>query len=565
MTNPKKNTLYYGDNLPIMETWQEGIFDLIYLDPPFNSKANYNILFSSGSSNDQSSAQAQAFQDTWSWGKQAAYDMDQAFIIGGRLADTIHAFDKLFSGSPMLAYLCHLAPRIWQMHRLLKPGGSLYLHCDDTASSHIKLLLDAVFRPENCRNLLIWRRATAHNDPARFGRIADLIWFYAKGGSSPYWNGDAIATSKTPKELKETYPSRDERGNFRSSDLTGKDPSRGESGKPWQGYDVTSRNRHWSAPLTGEYAKYIEDIYIPGYRQIEGVHARLDALNEAGLIYHPKKEGAWPGLKRYAGADRGKSPQNIILDPIGFTNFNKGKEFLGYPTQKPEALLRKLIEAACPPGGFVLDPYCGCGTALHVAEETKRKWTGIDITHLAIAIIEYRFKEKLGVSPQVIGQPEDLSGAEELHKRDPFQFEAWAVSRIPGMSPNERQQGDRGIDGRGFVKAGEKHHLILAQVKGGKNIGPKDIRDFRGTLDRENALMGVFIVMDRGVLTKGVQGEIASGGFAELTGKKYPCIQAWTIQDFFSTPSVLPNLPTMMESTYRQGQQDLISEIGKIR
>jgi len=556
-TGPEKNTLYYGDNLSWMDHWGvEEIADLIYLDPPFNSNEDYNILFGLGGNG--TPAQMRAFEDTWRWGHKAAEDRDTALQLGGSLANAIEAFEKLFPASPMLAYLCHLAPRLHKLHGLLKQRGSIYLHCDDTAGPHIKLLMDAVFGPENYRNLVIWRRATSHNDASRFGRIADLILFYSKG-SDPYWNGDAIATPKSSKEIAASYPSQDDRGRFRADNLTGPlhgAPKSSPSTMPWRDYDVHAMGRCWSVPKTGHYATYIEQHFIPNYKKIKGVHDRLDRLDEARLIYHPKK-GRWPGLKRYASADRSNPPQNIILEPTGFTNFNKGKEYLGYPTQKPEALLRKLIDAACPPRGLVLDPYCGCGTAIHVAQQTSRAWIGIDITHLAIGIIEHRFSERLNLRPRVVGQPQDMQGARDLFDRDPFQFEAWAVSRIPGIIPNEIQSGDRGVDGRGYAPEGDRRHLVLVQVKGGKSVSPATVRELRGTMARENARLGILIVMDDKVLTRGARKEMAQGT-VNISGAKYNLMQEWTIQDFFDGKR--PELPPML-SEFRNRERDWIDEL----
>ncbi len=544
------NALYYGDNLIWMQQWPSDSVDLIYLDPPFNSRQTYNQLFFSDLGG--ASAQARAFEDTWTWGAQAVEDRDAALIIGGELATAIQGFETMLGRSGMFAYLCHLAPRLHQMRRLLRLTGSLYLHCDDTASHHIKLLLDAVFGAGNYRNAIYWRRATAHNDAKRFGRIADTIFLYAKSDTS-YWRGDASSMQRTEDELRKRYPSSDEFGRYRSSDLTGSEKSGGESGQAWKGYDIGSRNRHWAVPKTGRYAEWIEKNFIPGYRSIEGVHDRLDALDSAGFIHHPKR-GFWPGLKRYAAADLPPSPQNLILDPIGFTNYNKGKEYLGYPTQKPEGLLSQMIEPACPPGGLVMDPYCGCGTALHVAEATGRSWIGIDITHLAIAVVEYRFRERLNQQPRVIGRPEDIDAARDLFARDPFQFEAWAVSLIRGMLPNERKSGDRGVDGRGYAPDNGGRHLVIAQVKGGKSIGPSVVRELIGTMDSEDALLGVLIAMDSSIVSTAAKSALASGT-VRFKGRVYPRMQLFTIEDYFD--GVRPELPLLL-SEYSNREPDLM-------
>lgn len=544
------NTLYYGDNLTWMREWDSESVDLIYLDPPFNSRQTYNQLFFSDLG--EAAAQARAFEDTWRWGQQAFEDRDAALVAGGELAMVVQGFERMLGRSGMFAYLCHLAPRLHEMRRLLKPTGSLYLHCDDTASHHIKLLLDAVFGAVNYRNAIYWRRATAHNDAKRFGRVVDTIFLYAKSDTS-FWQGESSSIKRSEEELRERYPLSDEFGWYRLSDLTGAQKSGGLSGRPWKGYDVNARNRHWAAPKTSAYAKWIEENFIPGYRSIQGVHDRLDALDKAGLIHHPQR-GFWPGLKRYAEADTPSGPQNLILDPIGFTNYNKGKEYLGYPTQKPEGLLKQLIEPACPKDGVVMDPYCGCGTTLHVAQATGRPWVGIDITHLAISVVEYRFRERLNEQPRVVGKPEDMDAARDLFTRDPFQFEAWAVSLIRGMLPNERQTGDRGVDGRGYARDNGGRHLVIAQVKEGRRVGPSAVRELVGTLESEGALLGVLITMDADSVTSGAISALATGT-VQIGDTNYPKLQLFTIEDYYAGRR--PDLPLML-SAYSKREPDLL-------
>ena len=551
--NLKPNTLYYGDNLQWMSQWPDGQFDLIYLDPPFNSNADYNMIFGSG-------AQIKAYDDTWEWGEEAQRDFDQALAANAQLGMTLQGLAQIMPESPMMAYLCHLAPRLYEMHRLLKPTGSLYLHCDDTATHYIKIILDAVFGPKNYKNTIVWRRATAHSDAKRYGRILDHIFFYTK--SDDYtWNGNDIAEPKTDENLKTSYPSVDNQGRrFRSENLTGAKHAmeRGApSTLPWKDYDVFAMGRVWSPPKCGKgkYADYIKANWIPNYDEIEGVHERLDALDAAGLIYHPKK-GRWPGLKRFAEADTNIQPQNLVLNPIGFTNFNTGGEYLGYDTQKPEALLRKFILASSNPGDWVLDPYCGCGTTVHVCRdvlgrgnvtpEIARNFVGIDITHIAIGTIEQRFLERLNIDVDVQGAPEDFEAARDLFDRSPFQFEAWAVSRFAGFMPNEKKSGDRGVDGRAFVFTFKKsggRPLALMQVKGGARLNPAMAREFMGTLDAENAAIGVFLVMSKQSVTKGVNAAL-SKGTVEFNGETYPKAQVFSIEEYFEGKR--PNLPPML-------------------
>ena len=364
--------------------------DLIYLDPPFNSNQDYAAPVGS-------QAAGAAFKDTWTLS-----DLDVAWL--GLVADQHPAVYQLLTaaglthGKGMQAYLCMMAVRLLEMRRVLKDTGSIYLHCDDAAGHYLKLLMDSVFGASNYRNHLVWRRATAHNDRYNYGRIVEHILYYGKT-ERPIWNWEAAHTPKTQEDLKKAYPKNERTfGPVRSENLTGPNVRYGESGAPWHGYDVSARGRHWAPPRAGHYAEYIEQHFIPDYRSIEGTHARLDALDAAGLIHHPKR-GKWPGLKRYAAADRGYSPQNLILAPIGFTNFNKGTEWVGYPTQKPLALLERIIAASSNEGDVVLDPFCGCATTLIAAEKLGRQWAGIDLSEKAVDLVKLRLSEAAGQSP----------------------------------------------------------------------------------------------------------------------------------------------------------------------
>ena len=368
--------------------------DLIYLDPPFNSKRTYSAPIGS-------EAAGAAFKDTWSLS-----DVDQAWH--GEIAEQEPALYAIIDaaglahGKGMKSYLIMMAVRLLEMRRILKPSGSLYLHCDPTASHYIKMTMDGIFRGSELefQNELTWRRATSHNDPRRYGNITDAILFYASEKRT--WNGMAAATPKTDDELLKDYPSQDARGRFRGDNLTGpKTVSKGESGKAWQGFDPGEYGRCWSAPLTGRYAAWIDRNLIPGYQSIGGVHARLDALLAADMVILPSGRRKWPALKRYAAADTGKPPQNLILNPTGFTNFNKGKEYVGYPTQKRLGLLDPLIKASSNEGDVVFDPFCGCATALVSADSLNRQWVGIDLSPMAATLVESRLHREKGLFHEI--------------------------------------------------------------------------------------------------------------------------------------------------------------------
>ena len=364
--------------------------DLVYLDPPFNSQQNYNMLF--GSETGEDTAQIRAFDDTWYW-----RDTDHGEILhhllmrGGAIGNMAEAMHLILGRCGMLAYLLYMTERLIALHRVMKPTASLYPHCDPTASHYLKIALDAVFGASMFRNEIVWKRSTSHNDAKRYGRITDRILFFSKSNEWT-WNGDSVRAALNETELRDKYKKTDSRGHYTLENLTGPahGQKRGESIKPWKNYNVISRGRVWSAPLTGKYASYIDEVIIRGYKQISSIHDRLDALDRHGLIHHPKN-GSWPSLKKYAGSDTGKPAQELILKPTGFTNYSsKGREYLGYPTQKPVALLKRIIQASCPEGGLVLDPFCGCGTAIDAAQALGRRWIGMDISCLAVNVMQER-------------------------------------------------------------------------------------------------------------------------------------------------------------------------------
>ena len=350
------NRLIWGDNLHVMRQIPSNTVDLIYADPPFFSGRQYNVMW--GDANEMRS-----FSDIWEGG--------------------------------LPGYLVWLNARLYEMKRLLKPTGSIYVHCDDHASHYIKVEMDKIFGYDNFRNDIVWRRATAHNDSNRYGRILDHIFYYVVDSGSYTWNGKDIATPKTDEQIQTSYPSEDERGRYRTENLTAAGATmHGESGRAWKGYDIGSKGVHWRPPKTGTYAEYIEREFIPGYRDINGVHDRLDALDAANLIHHPRR-GFWPGLKRYAASDQGIAPQSLILNPTGFTNYNKGQgEWLGYPTQKPEALLELIIKASSNKGDVVADFFGGGGTTAATVQRLGRRWITCDQSRVAVAVSAERLKQE---------------------------------------------------------------------------------------------------------------------------------------------------------------------------
>ena len=517
-----ENILYYGDNLDILRRYiEDESIDLIYLDPPFKSEQDYNVLFAEQNGS-RAAAQIKAFEDTWRWDQTAAESYQEVVETGPpRVSQVMQAFRLFIGGSDMMAYLAMMAPRLVELRRVLKSTGSIYLHCDPTASHYLKILMDAVFGPVYFRNEIVWKRTSAHSGAKRWGPVHDIILMYSK--SDTYcWN--PIYQKYSTEYLDQFYRFSDEGGRFRIGDLTGAGVRKGDSGQPWRGVDPTAAGRHWAVPN-----KIIQKLV--GKRDVSklSIRQKLDILDENGLIYWPPK-GKVPQLKRYLDEDAGVAIVDVITDikPIGAS----AAERLGYPTQKPEALLERIIKATSNERDIVLDPFCGCGTAVAVAERLKRKWIGIDITHLAVALMKHRLKDAFGnkLKYRVIGEPVSLPDARTLAEQNRYQFQWWALGLV-GARPFEQKKGaDKGIDGRLYFhdeadNARSKTKQIVISVKSGK-VGVKDVRDLRGVVEREKAQIGVLISMEKP--TSAMRKEAASAGFYKSPWGKHPIMQILT-------------------------------------
>ena len=364
-----------------MRGLNSGSVDLIYLDPPFNSNRTYSAPIGS-------EAAGAAFKDTWTLS-----DVDLAWH--GEIAEANPPLYRVIDaareahGKGMQSYLIMMAVRLLEMHRLLKPTGSIYLHCDPTASHYLKLLMDAVFDSRQFWAEITWKRTSAHNDRL-FGSESDTILMYGGGKQ----NHDAVRIPLTEKNLASKYRYKDDNGTYRTGDLTGAGMSDGESGAAWRGFDPSAIGRHWAIPKTGAYAQYLDKQLLPGYLSIHGVHDRLDALDEAGMIHYSSR-GGMPALKRYLPPDSGRLPGDLWTD-IDVVNA-QAKERRGYPTQKPLALLERIIKASTNEGDVVLDPFCGCATTLVAAEKLDRQWLGIDISPKAGELVKVRMGTELGL------------------------------------------------------------------------------------------------------------------------------------------------------------------------
>jgi DNA modification methylase len=542
------NRLYYGDNLNILRDFiPDESVDLIYLDPPFNSKATYNLLFKEKDGK-ASEAQIEAFDDTWQWdiGTEGIY-YELVQDAPDKLSRLIEALKQFLGSNDMMAYLVMMAVRLVELHRVLKSTGSIYLHCDPTASHYLKLVMDAVFGADNYRNEIIWRNTAYNKAMKQFGTIHQTVLFYSKSKNYLF---NQIFTPYSKQYIDSFFRLKDDKGTYQSVSLTGSGIRKGDSGLEWRGYNPTSSKRHWAIP------SYLNKKYY----QITGkdisdhpLLKRLDLLDEIGLISWGKDGTSSPRYKYYLGDAKGKPLQDIwatqpstlgcvyddekqcIDEDVKWLS-SQDKERLGYPTQKPEGLLERIINASSNEGDVVLDPFCGCGTAVAVAERLKRKWIGIDITHLAITLMKKRLDDTFGkeLSPyKVEGEPEDLSGARELFKIDPYQLQWWALGLVDGKPAGgtKKKGADRGIDGYiNFFDEPGKVKRVIISVKGGKVQSPY-IRDLKGVVEREDAQIGLLITLEPP--TKPMIKEAAEAGFYEspLIGKKYPKIQILTIEE----------------------------------
>jgi DNA modification methylase len=532
------NQLYYGDNLDVLRRHIESeSVDLVYLDPPFNSNQDYNVLFADHSG-ERSSSQIRAFEDTWHWDLGAEASYREVVEGGGKVADAMLAMRTFLGESDMMAYLAMMAPRLLELRRVLKATGSIYLHCDPTASHYLKLLMDAVFGPQHFRAEIIWKRSSAHSDTKqgskKHGRVHDVLLFYSKG---EVWTWNELYTPYSESYVGRDYRLVDEDTGrrFRRGDLTAARPG-GDTEYEWWVKKREGARERWKADLDDEHLRPKPGWEYKCVRPYKGRYWAYSKDNmrefaREGRLRHTFK--GMPEYKRFLDEMPGVSLQDLWTDitPIiaGTT------ERLGYPTQKPEALLERIIASSSNQSDLVLDPFCGCGTAVAVAQRLNRRWIGIDITHLAVNLIKHRLRDSSSVEPgrdyQVIGEPTDMSGAVALAQDDPYQFQWWALGLV-GARPVEQKKGaDRGIDGRLYFHdegAGGKTKQIVLSVKAGKT-GPDHIRDLRGVLDREKASIGVLISMQEP--THPMRKEAASVGFYESAWGKHPRLQILTIQD----------------------------------
>lgn len=511
------NKLYYGDNLDVLKRHlKDETVDLVYLDPPFNSKADYNVLFAEKDGK-QAASQIRAFTDTWTWNQESESVYSETVLTGGRVADCLQAFRTFLGENDMLAYIVMMAPRLVELRRVMKDEASIYLHCDPAASHYLKMLMDAIFGPENFRNEIIWVRSTGKAlNTVRLPNNHDVLLVYGKGGT-PTWN---LAKAFQPYDLDDL----DEKTLSKYSNID-------QEGRRYQYDNLLNPNKN-RPNLTYEFLGFT--------RVWRWTKERMQKAYEDGLVVQPSP-GSVPRFKRFLDKQRGRPLADVWTDipPLN----SQAKERLGYPTQKPEELLERILLLSSNEGDVVLDPFCGCGTSIAAAQKLGRPWIGIDITQLSITLIKTRMKDAFGEdiarTYQTIGEPVSLPDAETLAADDPYQFQWWALGLV-GARPVEQKKGaDHGIDGvivfHGDTE-GAFERVILSVKAGHTNVA--HVRDLKGVLERDKAAIGVLISMQEP--TAPMKTEAIKAGFYEskFWGNKYPKVQLLTVKELLEGKKV---------------------------
>ena len=519
------NHLYYGDNLRVLrDSIADDSVDLIYLDPPFNSNASYNVLFR-GPQGNESTAQIEAFDDTWHWTDAAEEAYGEVLRSGSACAEMLRAMRNFLGENDMMAYLTMMAVRLIELHRVLKPTGSLYLHCDPTASHYLKILLDAVFGARQFINEICWLRANAHNFKTRYWpRQHDTLLFYAKGKTlhlDPQYMPYGKAQLKRYKQDAE--------------------------GRYFTGQDLTvslvrpRRQFEWRG------------VTPPPHRSWGASKEQLEKwLTEGRILLRKDGKPRMDGLVKYLDEMKGKQVGTIWTDIDRIKN--TAEERLGYPTQKPVALLERIINASSNPGDVVLDPFCGCGTTVHAAEKLGRNWIGIDVTHLAIGLIEKRLRDAFPkVRFETHGTPQDIGGARALADADKHEFEKWALSLIDATPGNQGKKGaDGGLDGNRYFG---KTNRAVVSVKGGKNVGVGMVRDLDSVVNRTGADVGILLTLTPP--TRNMVSEAAAAGQFELDGfAPVPRIQIVTIEDALNLRDRAVRLPAVRSDTFKKAARE---------
>ncbi len=547
----QQNHLYFGDCLDVLKRVRnempEPFIDLIYIDPPFNSKRNYNVLFESMDMHD-ANAQKQAFADTWSnYGYMDT--LNEIAEIDKEIYDVLYLFHKLKSISDSaVAYLTTMAIRIWYMHKLLKDTGSFYLHCDTTMSAYLTIICDMIFGERNFQNEIVWKRTSAHNDPKRFGRNADRILFYTKSENFFF---NPIYLQYDESYLNNFYRFQDEKGKYRLSDLTG--PKKNPNDKEWKGFHPSKQGRSWSVSK-----KAISKIISEEKIKKMSTNEKLDLLFENNLI-EISKNGT-PSFKRYLDTMEGAPAQEIWIDipPLS----PQAKEKLGYPTQKPEALLERIIKASSNEGDVIADFFCGCGTTIAVAQKLNRKWLGADISHLAIRLIIKRLTETYGLgikhNIQLHGMPKDIGSAKMLAQETEggrIGFQDWAIEVLLNGVVNVKKVADGGFDGYITFTTHEGKKFALIECKSGK-LTVKNMREFVDVVTSQKAAAGIFVCFAENV-TSEMTKKAKDAGHIKIAEHEFPIdkVQILTVEDLLNGKQ--PMLPGAAENeTFKKSKRN---------
>ena len=537
------NVLYYGDNLDILRKYiPDESVNLVYLDPPFNSNRSYSAIFADESGR-ESDAQIHAFDDSWHWGPAAeihlSYLKNSALHQGAvpiGVSQVMAALEFGIGKTPMLAYLVEMAVRLVQLHRVLKPTGSLWLHCDPTASHYLKIVLDSIFGAKNFVNEIVWKRQTSHNDAAQgakhFGRLHDVLLFYSNGQDyqwqQPYREYDAEYVDKFYRHIEPGTGRR-----YTLSDITAPGGANPQKGNPY--YEFLGVKRWW---------RFSQE--------------NMAQMHAEGRIVQ-SKPGTVPRQKRYLDEMPGM-PLGSWWDDISPVQA-QGSERLGYPTQKPLALLERIIEASSNPGDLVLDPFCGCGTALVAAQKLERRWVGIDITYLSIAVMRARLRDSfpgLGAVP-VIGQPTETQGARLMAQESAdgrYQFQWWVLDLVGALPATSdlKKGADTGIDGRiTFTAADGGLQQAIVSVKSGKGKAD-DVRVLKAVCEREKAAIGILVTLDDPTKPMLLEATVAGTYHSDVSDKDYPRIQIFSVADLLERGR-RPLLPPLVSAPFQRAQR----------
>ena len=540
-----RRELYYGDNLSVLrESIPDESVDLVYLDPPFNSQADYNVFFHDHVG-EQSGAQILAFGDSWEWNEASRDALAAIKPWNERLYHHLeNIVGGLGHGNSLSAYLVMMSIRLLHMHRVLKPSGSLYLHCDPTASHYLKTVLDFIFGMENFRTEVVWKGADAHNDAKKqYAGVTDRILFYSKDYRRHYFRPQHGPFSE--KTLREWYLG-----------LEFPDGStRRMSKEEIESQIIPPNARRFNSGDLRSPSPRPNLIYeYKGFQPHKNGWAvsreKMEELDIQGRLIFPKEPTGRIMRKRYLDEAKGPVLTDLWTDVSQIRGHDV--ERLGYPTQKPVALLKRIVEASCPENGVVLDPFCGCGTSICAAESLNRQWVGIDITYLSIGLIQLRLERDFRLKAKdytTIGSPVNAAEARNLAETDPYGFQFWVNARLEARSPGAVSDGrkgkkgaDTGIDGLLYFRTPDALEIekTVISVKAGKKPGPTTLRDLRGTVEREKAAIGVLVVAHPP--TKKMLEEAHAAGDYHWNGRRFPRLQILTAEQLIAGEGV--KLPT---------------------